>query len=132
MVTKAFAIIPMPPDHWGLLCVDFLRREISFGDSMDQGIVRLTEDVKSAIHRAVLWLRHVGLMDSSWPSDIARLSVPRQPQGSGSSGVIALNTIECSINPSAEPWIHPRSAYHRIRYLQVASGYRNVRYTRHS
>ena len=131
-VTKAFAVIRMPPDHWGLLCVDFSRREVSFGDSMDQGVARITEDVRSAIHTVVSWVRAIGLIDSSWPSDVASLSVPQQPHGSGSGGVIALNTIECSINPSIEPWTHPRSAYHRIRYLQVASGYCKVRQPRHS
>ncbi|KAF9364907.1 hypothetical protein BGX34_012149 [Mortierella sp. NVP85] len=124
--TKVFAIVCMPPDHWGLLCFDFSRREISFGDSMDQGFVRLTEDVKSAILTVVRWSRDAEVMDGAWSPDIARLNVPQQPHGSGSGGVIALNTIECSINPSVEPWTHSRSAYHRIRYLQVASGYRKL------
>ncbi|KAK3826003.1 MAG: hypothetical protein J3Q66DRAFT_396904 [Benniella sp.] len=124
--TKAFAVVRIHPNHWGLLCVDFTRREFSFGDSMDQGVVRLTEDVKSTICKIVRWLRQAGLMDSPWPSDIARLNVPQQPHDSGSSGVIALNTIECFGDPSIEPWTHLRSAYHRIRYLQVVSGYCNL------
>ncbi|KAF9363884.1 hypothetical protein BGX34_003120 [Mortierella sp. NVP85] len=124
--TKAFAVVRILQNHWGLLCVDLIRGEFSFGDSMDQGIVLLTDDVMSTIRKVECWLRQAGLMDSPWPLNIARLDVPQQPHDSGSGGVIVLNTIECSVNPSIEPWTHPRTAYHRIRYLQAASGYRNL------
>lgn len=125
-VSKAFAVVHMNSNHWGVLCVDFSARRISFGDSMDKGTVRLPCDAEDAI---VYWLRHIKVWNSRWSTDIVHLDVPQQRSGSGSCGVIALNTIERSIDPDVERWTDSDSQKCRIQYFQVVSGFCKVRNT---
>ncbi|KAG0200263.1 hypothetical protein BGX31_004094 [Mortierella sp. GBA43] len=66
-----------------------------------------------------LWLRVCGARVENWSQVVGRFHVPRQPAGSGSCGVIALNAIECSMNPSLGLWTAEESTFHRQRYLML-------------
>ncbi|KAF9981123.1 hypothetical protein BGZ65_004300, partial [Modicella reniformis] len=112
---KAFAI-EITSNHWGALCIDFTKKVILFGDSLDGGVnSRLgDETLKNVRH----WLHCCGVDVASWSKK--RFDVAQQPRGlSGSCGIIALNSIERCIDPSVERWSHQRSAYHRFRYLML-------------
>lgn len=113
---KAFTVINIG-EHWGPLCIDFTRTTIYFGDSLDDGEdSRLGKDRHEHIK---LWLSSCGVNVGRWSTTVQRLDVPRQPMGSGSCGVIALNTIERQIDPMVERWTHKMSAIHRLRYLAL-------------
>ncbi|KAF9368664.1 hypothetical protein BGX21_006436 [Mortierella sp. AD011] len=86
---------------------------------MDSGVQMIPNKVRKAI---LFWLQHIGEDIQCWNTTVQHLCVPQQASGSGSCGVIALNTVEHTINPATERWTNARSAYHRIRYLQYITG----------
>jgi hypothetical protein len=119
VVEKAFFAVFMKC-HWGVLEVDFLSRKISFGDSLSWPVPNDT------VKLAKEWIRHCGVDLQQWDRVIGKFDVPQQPAGSGSCAVNALNAIETSINPAIERWTHSRSAHHRLRLLELVSGYKKV------
>ena len=96
-VTKVFALVRLTPAYWGVLCVDFLCREISFGGTVDQ----LTKYyITSAILAVGYWLRHIGAMDPLWTLDwTIDIASPSARHGNGSCEVIALYTVNSSMQP---------------------------------
>ncbi|KAG0195772.1 hypothetical protein BGX28_000644, partial [Mortierella sp. GBA30] len=96
-IETAFAVVHMP-GHWGALEVDFVKQKISFGDSLSWPVSR---DAVEAIRE---WLRHSGVDMHQWDYHVERFVVPRQPAGSGSCAVNALNAIEKSVNPATKIW----------------------------
>ncbi|KAF9137631.1 hypothetical protein BGX20_007854, partial [Mortierella sp. AD010] len=107
-VDRAFACVHME-NHWGVLCVDFKKNVLSFGDSYR----RLTPP--KAIDAAMRWLKNTVKDFSMWENaerNVGRFSVPPQ-SGGGSCGIIAANAIETAVNPAAERWTPERSAFHR-------------------
>ncbi|KAK3820323.1 MAG: hypothetical protein J3Q66DRAFT_336825 [Benniella sp.] len=116
---KVFTVMNIG-DHWAPLCDDFTRRSISFDDSLDDG--RTPRLCSRRLDHIKRWLSSCNVDVAIWgitQNKVQRLDVPRQPWGSGSCRVIALNTIERMINPSTERWSPERSAYHRLRYLEL-------------
>ncbi|ORY90323.1 hypothetical protein BCR41DRAFT_376103 [Lobosporangium transversale] len=116
--SKAFAVVQMS-EHWGVLVVDFVQKSISFGDSLKKFI---PVEILNGIQR---WMTRNGInfQAEKWGKRVQyNLNVPRQPLGSGSCGIIALNTIERILNPKVERWSHERSCYHRTRLLRLVTG----------
>ncbi|KAG0314759.1 hypothetical protein BGZ99_007862 [Dissophora globulifera] len=118
-VQKAFAIVGMNA-HWGALEIDFNSRKLLFGDSLNKTI---PDDAKRGVWK---WLRHVGVDTTKWDRSVGKLFVPRQPPQSGSCAINAANAIERSVNSTVELWRHDRSAYHRVRFLKLITGYSKV------
>lgn len=117
---KGFAVVPMD-NHWGMLVIDFERRVLAFGDSL--GRCAPMDTLLGIQH----WLRRQGVKLSEWSKKAKKYrDIPMQPVGSGSCGIIALNTIERALNPSVERWTHERSYHHRMRLLALAVGYEKV------
>jgi hypothetical protein len=119
-VEKVFFIVPLK-NHWGALCVDFKRRQIFYGDSLDK---MFPCHIRETI---VEWLLFLKVDLAQWDSCIRKFDVPQQPSGSGSCGVIACNAIERAINPYAPQWSGSTAACHRLRILRLITGYMDVR-----
>jgi hypothetical protein len=118
-VEKAFAVVHMP-GHWGALEVDFVRRTISFGDSLSWATPKDTID---AVRH---WIECCGEDMDQWNHHVQRFSVPQQPPSSGSCAVNAINAIETSVNTRTEGWTHLTSAHHRLRLLKRVTGFCKV------
>lgn len=116
---KAFAIVNMS-QHWGVFCVDFVKRTITFGDSLRRPI---PQDSEAAIWR---WLMATGQDIRKWKSMVGQFNVSQQPPTSGSCGINAANAIERTLNPRVKQWAHEYSSRHRIRFLKLLTGYLNV------
>lgn len=119
LVEKVFAVVYMP-GHWGSLEVDFVQRKISFGDSLSYPVPHDT------IETVCKWIRCCGIDIGQWDHHIRHFAVPRQPPGSGSCAVNAINAIEKNVNPRIESWTHEKSAQHRLRLLRLVTGYSKV------
>jgi Ulp1 family protease len=115
---KIFAVVEMS-NHWGAVCVDFKERRVHFGDSMKR---TFPSDVRKAIAR---WLVHLGMDLTKWDSSVHLFHVPRQIN-SGSCGVVALNTIERTLNGKLSIWTNNHAACHRLRLMQLMTGYSTV------
>src|SRR5215469_8460920 len=109
--TKKLDIIQMT-NHWGVIEIDFTNHTFNFGDSLNLTPPRNTLTVLRQ------WLLSVG-EKTEMQTNFSRLDVPFQGPGSGSCGVIAVNTIERAVNPAIPKWTNETSAYHRIRYLKL-------------
>lgn len=118
-VQKVFAIVYMR-QHWGAFYVNLTKKTIDFGDSLAK---RAPEDAVKALIR---WLEVVGHNASKWSSICGNFNVPRQPAASGSCAINAANTIERVFNTEVERWTHKRSAYHRVRYMRLLTGFYEV------
>jgi hypothetical protein len=64
-VEKAFSLVLLP-EHWGAICIDFSKRRIFFGDSLDYEV---PQDAMAVIWR---WLHSVGQDISSWDQTISK------------------------------------------------------------
>ncbi|KAG0078786.1 hypothetical protein BGZ93_003344, partial [Podila epicladia] len=115
-VQKAFSVVHMP-GHWGAIEVDFVKRIISFGDSLSYPVPNNTIE---AVRDWIQCCR--GDMDQ-WSSHVEQFAVPRQPASSGSCAVNAINAVEMSVNPRTERWTHLKSAHHRLRLLKLVTGF---------
>lgn len=115
---SVFAVVAMS-EHWGVLKVDLKEHTISFGDSLGYPIPRDAVDV---VQR---WLNWSHPDHQKWDGPVGVFPVPRQPPGSGSCAVNAINAIERNISTSTkfEIWTHARSEYHRVRMATLATGY---------
>ncbi|KAF9946978.1 hypothetical protein BGZ70_002936 [Mortierella alpina] len=119
VLEKVFVIVPFG-NHWGSLCIDFVRRQVFFGDSLFKA---LPCTVRDAI---VKWLAYQKVDLSTWDPCIRMMAVPTQPSTSGSCGVIACNAIERAIDPSVPCWSEETAACHRLRLLRILTGFPKI------
>ncbi|KAI8356561.1 hypothetical protein B0O80DRAFT_447746 [Mortierella sp. GBAus27b] len=109
---KAFGVTNMD-GHWGAFCVDFTKKIIFFGHSLDRG-ERPRPDDLGVVKQ---WLCRNGIRINSWTCE--RLHVAQQAPGSGSCGINAINAIERCLGSNIELWTGERSRFHRLRLLQL-------------
>jgi hypothetical protein len=119
-VEKVFAIVLLT-EHWGAFYIDMTKGTIDFGDSLNKP---LPQDALRAIRR---WLEFTGQGLQVINSACGKFDVPRQPLTSGSCAINAANTIERVFRPEIHRWNHSTSAYHRLRFFKLLTGYEKVR-----
>jgi len=120
-VKKVFVIVAMI-QHWGAFYVNITNKkiQIQFGDSLG------LDPPNDALRAIIRWLKLAGKKTSNWNGICDKFDVPEQPDTSGSCAINAANTIERVVNPTVERWTHSRSAYHRLRFLKLLTGYSKV------
>ena len=120
LVEKVVMVVYMS-SHWGVIEVDFTRCKISFGDSLSRAVPY------ESVNAVREWISRCGVDVEQWDRGVSKLWVSQQPPGSGSCAVNALNAVETCVNPAVERWTHARSAHHRMRLLQLVTGYTKVK-----
>ncbi|KAF9344214.1 hypothetical protein BGX26_004647, partial [Mortierella sp. AD094] len=129
------------PDHWAFFRFDLQRSVFLFGDSLNNDLPKPRIARLKKFIAMVLDTPDKNDTDNDHPNkdhtDKPRINlnkrwptqthdIPKQPDDSGSCGVIVLNAIQHALDPSTPIWTHETNQGQRAHLLELASRHKSL------